>query len=278
MITIQELLLNRGLPVDARVKMVRHIDSNLDLRTMYSSHRDLFLRYQSTQANDIFKDYEYIVSFLGEDNSTARFIGVFRLVGKSVGEVFNDFGDGIVSCSNFTYDFEEVPGFEDLSERAVVKWPAPRSWHQRFDNLKEVIELSPGLHYQSFRDYLDIILSFPELSQIIHNNYSDWKVALSAVKGIYLITDISTGRLYVGSAYGDNGIWGRWSEYVKTGGHGGNKTLRALVDTDPCYAINNFRFSILMVMNKSVTPAEAIRKEALFKRKLGSNSFGLNEN
>lgn len=279
MITIQELLLNRGLPSDARIKLVRHTAAKLDLRMMYTNHRELFMRFQSLQTHDVFGKCDYIVSFLGEENSTARFIGVFKLVGKSVGLQEQDYGNGELCYSNFCYAFEEVPGFSDLCEKVVVDWgKGSRSWAQWFSNEMEVVEISPGIHYQSFRDYLDLILSFPELCQIINNNYSDWRVALSAVKGVYLITDASTGQLYVGSAYGDEGIWGRWRDYVRTNGHGGNKALRAIVDADPDYAVNNFRFSILMVLPKSITPEEAIRKETLYKRKLGSNSYGLNEN
>lgn len=44
------------------------------------------------------------------------------------------------------------------------------------------------------------------------------------------------------------------------------------------YAVKYFQFSILMLLPKTVTPDEAIRKEQLFKRKLGSNTFGLNNN
>ncbi len=276
MITLQELLLNRGLPPDARVKIVRHVDKHTDLHTLYTRRREVFLRYQSMQSNDIFKGCDYIVSFLGEDNKTARFVGVFKVVGKSVGVARYDDGD-VSFNANFTYVLEEVPGFDDLLEKVVVRWEATRAWVQWFANKLPVVEISPGLHYQSFRDYLDLVLSFHELSQIIKENYADWRVALSAVKGVYLITDTATGKLYVGSAYGDEGIWGRWRDYVKTNGHGGNKALRAIVEADSSYA-DNFRFSILMVLPKSITAEEAIRKEALFKRKLGSNSFGLNEN
>ena len=95
---------------------------------------------------------------------------------------------------------------------------------------------------------------------------------------MYLITDTLSGMLYVGSAYGEDGIWGRWKEYVATNGHGGNKALKNLIDEDWEYACKHFRFSILMLLPKTVTPDEAIRKEQLFKRKLGTNSFGLNNN
>lgn len=277
MITIQELLLNRGLPQDAKVKLVRHIDPRFDLHTLYTTRREIFLRYQSMQANDVFKGCDYIVSFVGEENSTARFVGVFRIVGKTVG--IEEFASGNIAFNgNFTYTMEEVDGFADLSEHVVVRWNNPRAWHQWIDNPMEVIEISPGLHYRMFADYLDLILSFHELREIVRNGYKDWRIALSSVKGVYLITDISTGKLYVGSAYGDNGIWGRWCDYVSTSGHGGNKLLLELTKSDPDYALKNFRFSILMLLPKTITPQEAIHKETLFKRKLGSNAFGLNEN
>lgn len=265
------------MPQGSRIKLVRHIDPRFDLRTLYINNKPVFLKYQNYQSNDVFKDCDYIVSFIGEDNSTARFIGVFKIVGKTVG-ILNYEENNICFGANFSYVMEEQSGFSDMADKVVINWRNPRAWHQWIDNPMEVVELSPGLHYSSFSDYLDIILSFPELCEIVTANYKDWRIALSAVKGIYLITDASTGKLYVGSAYGDDGIWGRWCEYVRTNGHGGNKSLRALVDAEPDYALNNFRFSILMLLPKTVTSDEAIRKEQLFKRKLGSNSFGLNNN
>lgn len=85
------------------------------------------------------------------------------------------------------------------------------------------------------------------------------------------------GKLYVGSAYGEEGIWGRWSDYVKTNGSGGNKMLVELINNDHTYA-KNFQFSILMLLPKTITNDEAINKERLFKNKLGTNTFGLNCN
>ena len=116
------------------------------------------------------------------------------------------------------------------------------------------------------------------LTEIVVNQYKDWHVALSSVKGVYLITDTLSGRLYVGSAYGEEGFWGRWKNYVSTNGHGGNKILKSLVDEDWEYAVKYFRFSILAILSKTSTTDEVIKKEQLFKRKLGSNSFGLNNN
>lgn len=143
----------------------------------------------------------------------------------------------------------------------------------------EVVEICPGLNYKRFTDYSELILSFKELREIVLNEYKEWKIVLSAVKGVYLITDTHTGKLYIGSAYGDDGIWGRWRDYVSTNGHGGNKSLVELTDSGKSdYASKYFQFSILMLLPKTVTADEAIAKEQLFKRKLGTNAFGLNNN
>lgn len=266
MITIQELLYNRGISRSARVKLVRHKDRRLDIYNMYRTDKPAFIDYQNTQSHDVFKNVEYIVSFIGEEQAFARFVGVYKIAGKA--------HDGL----HYKYIMEEVDGYDDLKERVIIRWENPISWHQWIKNEMEVVEISAGLHYKRFTDYFDLILDFTELQDIVVNKYPDWHKLLSSIKGIYLITDNNQGKLYVGSAYGEDGIWGRWRDYVATNGHGGNKSLKDLIDGDWQYAVKYFQFSILMLLPKTVTPDEAIRKEQLFKRKLGSNTFGLNNN
>ena len=267
MITIQELLFNRGLDVKSKIKLVRHKDNRRDLYTLYRTDRREFLAYQNAQVRDVFNGLDYIVSFIGEEGLLSRFIGVYKLIGKRK-----------LKENHFEYEMEEVKEkFDDLKERVIIKWENAISWHQYVKNEMEVIEIHPGLHYKQFTDYSDFILNFDELREIVTNEYSDWKKMLSATKGIYLISDTKTGKLYVGSAYGEEGIWGRWCKYVSTNGHGDNKTLKELISQDPTHA-NNFQFSILMLLPRTITADEAIKKERLFKNKLGTNSFGLNNN
>ena len=97
-----------------------------------------------------------------------------------------------------------------------------------------------------FSGFEDIDLSFEELETIVRNGRADWMAPLSNVKGIYLISDTVTGKRYVGSAYGDQGIWSRWSAYVATG-HGGNAELRTF-SSDPTlvYCRKAFRFALLI--------------------------------
>jgi hypothetical protein len=106
--------------------------------------------------------------------------------------------------------------------------------------------------------------------------HRDWVSSLSAVSGVYLILAQPSGHQYVGSAYGLDGIWGRWIQYA-TNGHGGNTKLRALLKSDSAYP-DAFRFSILQVLPKTTAAAEVIRWESLYKAKLGSRATGLNLN
>lgn len=265
MITIQELLYNRGLDQLAKIKLVRHKDKRLDLYNMYRTDRNSFLDYQNSQSKDVFREVDYIVAFIGEEGVLARFIGVFRIIGKE------EIGNG------FKYKMSDVSGYDDLKERVLIRWENAICWHQWIKNEMEIVEICPGLHYKRFTDYFDLVLMYSELEEIIGNQYNDWKSVLSSIKGVYLITDTNTGKLYVGSAYGENGIWGRWSDYISTSGHGNNKLLKELINNNPNYKFH-LQFSILMILPKTVTSDEAILKEQLFKRKLGSNSFGLNAN
>jgi hypothetical protein len=132
---------------------------------------------------------------------------------------------------------------------------------------------------RAFPGYDGINISFDELEALVRNDRPDWKAALGSVSGIYLITDIKTGRRYVGSAYGEQGIWSRWSSYVETG-HGGNIELRRLV-TDPTldYCRANFRFALLEHCPIRASDGEIIAREGFWKEILLTRSeYGLNRN
>jgi len=243
---------------------------------MYRNDKSSFLRYQSQQGRDVFGGVDFIVAFIGEEGTRSRFIGVFKVIGGRRLPVKQLSVDG--GQFQFQYELEDVSGFDDLKERVIIDWgKAAIKWEQLITNIKEVVEIQPGLNYRRFIDYFDFILGFDELQEIAQNQYPDWRKMLSATKGVYLINDSKSGKLYVGSAYGEDGIWGRWMSYVSTGGHGGNKSLKDLVQRNSDYA-NNFKFSILMLLPSTITASEAIQKEKLFKNKLGAISSGLNNN
>ncbi len=274
MLTINELLYNRKLPKDAKVKLVRHADKSFPLLDDYKFEVDKFLAYQREQSKPRFHKCDFIVAFLGEHGKKSRFIGVFKV-------------NGIKTLPNkhFYYDLLELDDFHDIKDRVIVDWVSlQRAWHQWMHKVKPkpIIEILPDKTFRNraFTDYLDFVLDFSELRNIITNadSFREWHLMLSAVKGVYLILDKNTGDKYVGSAYNEgDGILGRWREYVKTNGHGGNKRLRQLVSSDNKYS-RHFQFTILMTLPMTMTKTEVIKREQLFKLKLGTKTFGLNEN
>lgn len=291
MITLQEILKARGFEPSARVKLVRHLTQNkknddsknnqFDPNYLYRNDMAGFLKYQSAQGRRAYKDADYVVSCLGEDDNRARFIGVFKILAlhKITGK-----NDKYWTCDKdkWYYEMEKVSGFEDIEERIIIQWRGRADlWFRKYDkpeNQMDVVEISPGLDYNPFPGYLKINLSFNELKKIYENKYVEWKNALTAVYGVYVICDNNTGDLYIGSAYGENGgIWGRWNDYAKNG-HGGNVSLKNLIKTDKNYANKYFKFSLLAIMPKSSTKQEVIDRETLYKNKFGTKMHGLNNN
>ena len=83
----------------------------------------------------------------------------------------------------------------------------------------------------------------------------------------------SNGKKYVGSATGENMLWGRWKEYIANG-NGGNIELKNL---DFSYIQKNFRYSILEIY-KSTTDDDAIlERESWWKELLMTRQFGYNK-
>lgn len=80
----------------------------------------------------------------------------------------------------------------------------------------EVIEiLSTAYDGDEFPGYENIRLSFSQLETIIRNKRSGWLDALRNQKAVYLITDTSNGKMYVGSATAQYGmLLQRWTNYM----------------------------------------------------------------
>ncbi|PKQ21647.1 MAG: hypothetical protein CVT65_17435, partial [Actinobacteria bacterium HGW-Actinobacteria-5] len=79
-----------------------------------------------------------------------------------------------------------------------------------------------------------------------------------------------------GSAYGEQGLLGRWHTYADTV-HGGNKLLVEELRINPA-GHQNLQFSVLQILPRTATADEVIAVEALYKRKLLTKEFGLNAN
>ena len=190
-----------------------------------------------------------------------------------VGKVTKDLGvlDGV------GYEYEVLSEYQKYFGRLIVKY---KNKAQNMVRLaKSVIDdceiaqiLPDTFDNDIFPGYDKVNVSWQELSRVIEKE--SWKTALQNQKGVYLITDISCGKMYVGSAYGDNMILGRWQSYIETG-HGGNIELRKL---NKEHIQQNFKFSVLDIFKSTVDDQLIIARESWWKSVLLTREFGYNKN
>ena len=183
------------------------------------------------------------------------------------------------------YKLEEIEEHKKFVGRVIFSFHRYQGMRGRAYYLEnyidafEVLEILPSPYSgEQFPGYENIKHEFHVLEPIFKSERSDWKAALSNIKGVYLISDKSNGKQYVGSAYGDMGIWSRWACYIGTG-HGWNDELTKLVDEKSIeYARENFLFSLLEITSMSTSDEAIIARESHWKEALLSRNFGYNKN
>ena len=180
------------------------------------------------------------------------------------------------------YDVRLSRTQQEFVGRLLIRFPGPGARGRAFllekyyGALKVTQLLDKPFGGEAFVGYENVEHTFTQLEWIIEQDRPDWKGALENVKGVYLIVDKSNGKMYVGSAYGDFGIWSRWTSYVKTG-HGGNDQLtRLIAEKGIAYARRNFCFSILEFRSMRTDDEAIIAREQYWKRVLQSCEFGYN--
>lgn len=155
---------------------------------------------------------QYIASFIDFYPQQGMFLfgGIFE-----VKETYSDHYD-ICLCA----DYKDYIG--RLKVKNII---TNRGSSFKFENYYHEIEVVELLDkpYSShiFPGYEQINYPYKTIKSIIEREPQDWKSALTSVKGVYMLTDTKTGKRYIGSAYGDNGIWSRWTAYCQNG-HGDN--------------------------------------------------------
>ncbi|EJD86751.1 GIY-YIG nuclease family protein [Staphylococcus epidermidis] len=187
------------------------------------------------------------------------------------------------------YELTLMEDYKEYRKRLIVKLKKPigRDLYNRLykniqDTLEpEVYEIAPNTKLGHFPGYQNVTLSHPQMQQIILRNEPSWKQALMNVKGVYVITDLSNGKLYIGSASGNtDGIWQRWSDYANIENlTGGNKLLNEIkLDKGKDYIINNFQYSILEIFDTKTKVDTIINRENYWKNVFCTRKHGMNFN
>lgn len=178
------------------------------------------------------------------------------------------------------YTTTRRPPADELDGRLIVHFErtgrASYLLGEKWLDQLEVHEIRPKkLSVGEFSGFANCTLTKRHLDLVVNQALESWRAALSGVAGIYVIADRRTGKLYVGSATGEGGIWARWCSYSATG-HGGNAELRALLSQEgPEYA-NHFQFGILEIAGTHGD--DLLDREAYWKNLLMTREHGMNSN
>ena len=140
----------------------------------------------------------------------------------------------------------------------------------------ELFEVFPDITIEKFNGYQNVSLMYKDLK--IALNDPTWIGALKNVKAVYVITDTSNGKLYIGSAYGTGGLLNRWNKYVANL-TGENKEFEVLVkEKGESYIPNNFKYSILEIFDTKTKDEYILERENYWKNVFETRKFGMNWN
>lgn len=247
----------------------------------------LFAVYESAQINRSviasFRACQTALSFLGSEDGRTIFVSAFsigeeRQVRRSEYErdcrwqrLHRDFGLDTDSSRNpddrlSIFGHRPLESWRSLVGRLSIEWPGTRSWCRRAHTNTFAIE---SLSTESdFSERVpapeDLIVRAPELVLLPPS----WRSALSQWRGIYLITVEGEGARYVGAAYGEENLLGRWRAHI-AGDLGVTKELSQR-------STETFRFSILELLAPNAAMEEVVDRERRWMDRLHTIEYGLN--
>ena len=229
-----------------------------------------FKEWQERQGQRNFS-CEHVISLIDMGGGNWLFAGVYEILGCKPHPKFR--GD-------FLYSTRQVPQQEDLIGRIIIHHKRSfRNSYPWYDATKiplNVFEIRPErLTIQEFPGYNAVVISHSSLKIVTDQRIATWHGALANINGIYLITDTSTGKHYVGKASGHEGIWLRWCAYAENG-HGGNVQLKKLLSKKGAQHMRHFQYSILEIADSHASDKDILNRESYWMEVLKTREFGMN--
>jgi hypothetical protein len=290
MLDLNHLLVDAGIdPATAIVARHRPWEPALNrvMPWIVAEKPDLFRVYQQTHGPRLetaLAKARTLVAFIGHGPRRALFAVVYDIRGaRHIG--FEEFWDlpgnreleahgmrGFLPKDDrkpLLFDLAETDALAPWRGKLIIGWTGlERSWWRwaarnalPVEAITEESQFVPPMP-----DWKEIVLAWSDLAILP----AHWRAALAQWRGVYFIFDAARERGYVGSAYGNENILGRWLNYKATG-HGGNTQLRRSNPAD-------LSFSILERTSPDLTSTEVMRLEARWKDRLHTRSHGLNSN
>ena len=274
------------------VLILRHSPPEAELRKVLpwlaNEHPDVFNTYQSTQhprAEAAMTKAKHVASFIGHGPGKALFVGLYEQAGSKLitdvdfraleaVQLLTDLGqspdpDPAKHRSEYQhFDLRLTGALSEWSGRLIVNWPPPEiGWFKWASKSTFPIHAitEDSLLVKQIPHWKDVSLTCDALKVCPEA----WRAELRRWRGIYFIFDTAQAKGYVGSAYGDENIWQRWSTHAKRGGD-----AKKLKHCDP----RNFVFTILEVTNHEMTVDEIVKIEINWTLRLHTIAHGLNDN
>lgn len=301
-LNLVDLIKAAKLPLDDLL-VIRHSFNKKETSGIWDKYdRSNFYEYQSIQPSaNFFKNKKYVLSFIADGKTYSRFVGCFEIIGLCQ-------ASKVKKLPSFPcQDFYDRPGhiyfkmqlseyMKDLIDRLVIDWGAGTIGYVQYSlaalQKKTVVSIYPDSKHV-FPGYNRVVWDFTTMQDYLTHSdqYEEIANALKEVYAIYLVADSQTGKYYVGSAYGKDGLFGRWLTYANTNGTGGgaktdedgNKGVVEYLKDNP-KAYLNFQYSILEVIHKTGINEKDIQAtldaEKIWKQKLCTlkTAWGLNKN
>ena len=291
---LKDLLLGKNIdPQHVLVLRHRPLEPELNkvLPWLAAERPDVFNAYQQTQTKQVeqaMKRATYVAAFIGHEPGKALFVGLYSVKGwkpitskeywqipakvelKSFGH--EGFTEESSRSSILWFDLVLTDFYAHWKGKLIVRWPPlDKNWyrwaHKPNNEMPVLAILEESALDAAMPEWDAIDLTWDELRVLP----TQWKSRLSEWRGIYYIFDTSDGKGYIGSAYGESNLLGRWLNYAACG-HGGNHLLQ---QRDP----RNFRFTILQRVSPDMEAHDVIRLESSWKQRLHTRKpYGLNDN
>jgi hypothetical protein len=279
-----------------KVLVLRHRPNEPELNKVLpwlaAEEPDVFNAYQQTQGQRVERAMQamtgtgYVASFLGREPGKALFVGLYSIgtskplsreefwrvpaYAKLKAFGMRGFADERATASVLWFDLALTDFYGHWKGKLIVGWPPPeRSWWRRAHlNVMPVVAVFEDSALDAaMKEWDEIEFSWDELGILP----TRWRSKLNEWRGIYLIFDTRDGKGYVGSAYSESNLLGRWLNYAASG-HGGNRLLR---QRDP----RTFLFTILQRVSPDMNATDIIQLENSWKRRLHTKApYGLNDN
>lgn len=269
-------------------------------KQMYFDDEELMSNWMnSTYRGDVKKNNrrqmveDIVFHFIEIEPHKWLFVGAVNVL-KDRGHQFDDSLEPDIYKDTWTCQVEPIKELDAFKDVLIVEFTnKPQNYfYVNRDILDDVaIDQILPVPYKErqfqFPGFNNVSMGYKNLNHVIDGK--EWKNALSGVYGVYVITDTKNGKLYVGSAYGDEGVYGRWKTYLKDGydkdeessnDQYPNKGLRELVKAEGIgYIKEHFQYSLLEMFPKTeLGKKQALERESYWKEVFASRENGYNRN